>query len=109
VGWERRKKGVKGLPTSCSGRGRYRHRSRRGKCVGRARSGGRRSTRRAEAGSTAQRSHTITSSTLGIEDLGPRTKEGLGQAGEESDGRGEDGGAGVTISVVVRGQRSPVV
>jgi hypothetical protein len=41
------------------------------------------STRRAETGSTAQRSQMLASSTLGIEDLGPRTKDGLGQAGEE--------------------------
>jgi hypothetical protein len=51
--------------------------------VGKARSGGGRSTRSAEAGSTAQRSQMLTSSTFGIEDLGPRTKEGLGLAGEE--------------------------
>jgi hypothetical protein len=42
---------------------------------------GRRSTRRAEAGSTAQRSQILTSSTLSIKDLGPQTKDGLGQAG----------------------------
>jgi hypothetical protein len=51
-------------------RGRYGKRSGSRKCVGSARSGGRRSTRRAEAGSTTQRSQMLTSSTLGIEDLG---------------------------------------
>ncbi|KAJ7907153.1 hypothetical protein B0H13DRAFT_1879866 [Mycena leptocephala] len=64
-------------------RGRYGKRSGSRKCVGNARSRGRTNRRRAEAGSTAQRSHTLTSSTLGIEDLDPRTKEGLGQVGEE--------------------------
>ncbi|KAJ7852129.1 hypothetical protein B0H13DRAFT_1904777 [Mycena leptocephala] len=42
---------------------------------------GRRSTRSAEAGLTGQRSHMLTSSTLGIEDLGLRTKDSLGQQG----------------------------
>lgn len=48
-----------------------------------ARSVERTSTRRAEAGSTAQWSQMLTSSTFGIEDLSPRTKDGLGQAVEE--------------------------
>ncbi|KAJ7834930.1 hypothetical protein B0H13DRAFT_2288521 [Mycena leptocephala] len=83
VGWERSKNGVKGLSMRCRGRGRYGRRRARRKCVGRARSVGRRSTRRVEAGSTAQRSQMLMSSILGIEYLGPRTKDGLGQAGEK--------------------------
>ncbi|KAJ7847776.1 hypothetical protein B0H13DRAFT_2285528 [Mycena leptocephala] len=83
VGWERKKNGVKGLSMCCRGRGRYGRRRGRRKCIGRARSGGRRSTRRAEVGPTAQRSQMLMSSTLGIEDLGPQTKDGLGQAGEK--------------------------
>jgi hypothetical protein len=82
VGCERRKNGVKGFPTGWRGRGSYR-RMRRRKYIGSARSGGRRSTHRADAGSTAQWSQILTSSTLGIEDLGPWTNDGLGQAGEE--------------------------
>jgi hypothetical protein len=79
VGWERGKNGVKGLSTACGERGRYGRRSGRRKGVGSARS---RERSRAEAGSTAQRSQMLRYSTLGIKDLGPRTKEGLDQAGE---------------------------
>ncbi|KAJ7923146.1 hypothetical protein B0H13DRAFT_2405378 [Mycena leptocephala] len=78
MGCERRKNGVNGLPMACRGRGVYGRRRGRRKCVGSARS-----THRAEAGSTAQRSQMLTFSTLGIEDLGPWMKDGLGHAGED--------------------------
>jgi hypothetical protein len=58
----------------------------------------------AEAGSTAQRSQILTSSTLGIKDLGPRTKDGLGQAGEERVMAG--GRMGELESLSVGGERA---
>ncbi|KAJ7923144.1 hypothetical protein B0H13DRAFT_2405373 [Mycena leptocephala] len=79
VGWERRKKGGKGEPQEGE--------EGEEECVGSARSS---SMRRAEAGSTAQRSQTLTSSTFGMEDLGPRTKNGF-RAGWRGQGDGRMG------------------
>jgi hypothetical protein len=104
MGYERRKNEMKGLPTPWSEGGRYGHMSGRRKCVGRARSGGRRSMHRAEAG---WRSQMLTSSTFGIEDLGPRTKEGLGQAGRGAMEGGRMGQLDLLSVLLCEGRAQP--
>jgi hypothetical protein len=51
----------------------------------------------------------LMSSTLGIEDLGPGTKDGWAGWRGEGNGGWEDGRIGAAVGVVVRGQRSQVV
>jgi hypothetical protein len=82
VRWERRKNSVKGCGRPVEG-GEVRAQEGEEEVRWEGEERGRRSTRSAEAGLTGQRSPTLTSSTLGIEDLGLRTKDSLRQAGEE--------------------------
>ncbi|KAJ7923153.1 hypothetical protein B0H13DRAFT_1865257 [Mycena leptocephala] len=91
---------VKRFPTGWRGRGRYGRRSREGVCWECEERGEEEDTQ----GRDGVDSQIPTSSTFDIEDLGPRTKDGLGQAGEDRAMAG--GGMGELELLSVWGERA---